>query len=307
VSSHRLSGVLPVIATPFSPDWEIDRDALGGEIDWIFANGAHGLTVAMVSEIQRLSVEEREYLNAATVELAAGRGPVVVSVGAESTVIATRLAAAAARAKASAVMAAPPLLAAVSEAELRSYVRAIADACGLPVILQDASSYVGEAIPAAVQARLILELGAENLLLKPEAPPLGPTISEIAKESAQTARIFDGSGGLALMDTYLRGIVGTMPGPDLVWAVRALWDALEEGDRARALALTTHLSTLISMVPGLDGYVAFEKYMLVKQGVLPSARMRGPVAYELDDVARGLLDDLFAGLLDLVPDTIRVV
>ncbi len=304
--SDPLAGVLPVIATPFAADWSIDRAALESEVTWVLDQGADGVTVAMVSEIQRLSTAERIQLAEYTIDFAAGRGPVVISVGAESTAIAVELSRAAAAAGASAVMAAPPLLGAISTDELRRYLEAIAAASGVPVILQDASAYVGEPIAADVQATLVREFGAHQLLLKPEAPPLGPTISAISKLSDGTARIFDGSGGLALMDTYLRGIVGTMPGPDLIWAVRALWDALEAGDHTKALGITTHLSTLISMVPGLDGYVAFEKYMLVKQGVIPHDRMRGPVTFQLDDVARQILDMLYDGLVALtghVPTT----
>lgn len=299
MSSDLLAGVLPVIATPFASDWSIDESALADEIDWVFEQGADGLTVAMVSEIQRLSTTERIHLGERTVALAAGRGPVVLSVGAESTPVAVEFARAAGACGASAVMAAPPLLGAISMSELRGYLRAIADAAGIPVILQDASAYVGDPIASDIQAALVAEFGADFLYLKPEAPPLGPTISAINEASNGTARIFDGSGGLALMDTYLRGIVGTMPGPDLTWAVRALWDALEKGDDELALGITTHLSTLISMVPGLDGYVAFEKYMLVKQGVIPNDRMRGPVTFVLDDVARGILDRLYEGLRGL--------
>jgi 4-hydroxy-tetrahydrodipicolinate synthase len=297
--SHPLTGILPVIATPFAADWSIDSGALEAEIDWIFEQGADGLTVAMVSEIQRLSTTERIDLAEQTIRAAAGRGAVVISVGAESTPIAVELARAAAAAGASAVMAAPPLLGSISTDELRRYLEAIASASGVPVILQDASAYVGAPIQAEVQAALVREFGPTSLLLKPEAPPLGPTISAIARASAGQALIFDGSGGLALMDTYLRGVIGTMPGPDLTWAVRALWDALEIGDQGTALGITTHLSTLISMVPGLDGYVAFEKYMLVKQGVIPSDRMRGPVSFEIDDVARTILDRLYDGLVIL--------
>jgi len=293
VTRHALQGVLPVIATPFAEDWSIDRGELAAGIDFAFDQGAHGITVAMVSEIQRLATDEREALNAAATAAAAGRGPVILSVGAESTPIAVRLARGAADAGADAVMATPPLQGSTSIDELRRYLAAILDASRLPTILQDASSYVGAPIPSDTQAELVREFGPERLLLKPEAPPLGPTTSAIAEASGGTARIFDGSGGVALMDTHRRGIVGTMPGPDLVWALRALWDALESGDDARAHEISAPLTMLISMVTGLDGYVAFEKHMLVKQGVFSSTRMRGPVFYRIDAETGRLLDELF--------------
>jgi dihydrodipicolinate synthase/N-acetylneuraminate lyase len=288
-----LQGVLPVIATPFDSEFKIDFAVLGAEVDWLLGNGADGVVVAMVSEIQRLSTAERQRLNDATCALVNGRGPVVVSVGAESTAMAVELAREARSSGATAVMAAPPLLTSIDENGLRSYLDAIMGAAEMPVILQDASAYVGNAIDPRLQAKLVDEYGAENLFLKPEATPIGPMVTAIHEAGASDVRIFDGSGGLALVDTYARGIAGTMPGPDLVWALRALWDALEAGDRQRSIAISSPLAMLQSMVPGLDAYVAFEKYLLVRQGVLPSARVRGPVGFVLDGVERCLADALF--------------
>src|SRR5665213_3392509 len=79
-----LSGVLPVVQVPFLPDFSFDLEALRREVDWLFANGVQGLVVGMVSEVQRLADAERDRLHTSLVAMAAGRGPVVASVGAES-------------------------------------------------------------------------------------------------------------------------------------------------------------------------------------------------------------------------------
>ena len=289
----NLGGVLPVIATPFDSDMRIDLGALAGEVDWMFHSGADGIVVAMVSEIQRMSISERQQLNDEVCELVRGRGPVVASVGAESTKLAAELARQARLGGATAVMAAPPLLTRTSEDGLRAYLDAILAAAQLPVILQDASGYVGNAISPGIQAALVDEYGASKLFLKPEAVPIGPMVTLIHQAAESEVRIFDGSGGLALVDAHARGIVGTMPGPDLVWALRALWDALESDDHERAIAISSPLAMLQSMVSSLDAYVAFEKYLLVKQGVIPSARMREPVQFALDGATQALVDTLF--------------
>ena len=288
-----LGGVLPVVATPFDDKMMIDFEILCTEVDWLLDNGADGLTVAMVSEIQRLSTLERERLNDSVCSFVGGRVPVVVSVGAESTAIAVELSRAARHSGATAVMAAPPLLTSVDESGLRLYLDAIMSTAEMPVVLQDASAYVGNAIDPRLQGKLVDDYGADNLFLKPEAAPIGPMVTAIHEAAASNIRIFDGSGGLALVDTHARDITGTMPGPDLVWALRALWDALEAADSQRAIAISSPLAMLQSMVPGLDGYVAFEKHLLVRQGVLVSERARGPVGFALDEVERYLADTLF--------------
>jgi amidohydrolase family protein len=96
-------------------------------------------------------------------------------------------------------------------------------------------------------------------------------------------------------------LLGTMPGPDLNWAIRRLRDALVADDAPSALEITSSLSTLISMASGLDGYVAFGNYLLAQQGVIGNDRMRGPVGFRLDAVTRRLIDVQITRLRELVP------
>src|SRR5204862_4118708 len=108
-SECKLAGVLPVFQTPYHADESVDFAILEREIDWLFDRGADGITMAMVSEVLRLSHAERMGVAVAACRAAGGRGPVVVSVGAESSHIAEELARHAESVGAAAVMATPPL------------------------------------------------------------------------------------------------------------------------------------------------------------------------------------------------------
>ncbi|GIT31858.1 MAG: hypothetical protein Ct9H300mP1_39040 [Planctomycetaceae bacterium] len=70
-----------VFQLPYHVDESIDFDTLGLEIDHVFAAGADGLVMAMVTEVLRLTEAERHEVAGFTCQAAAGRGPVVVSVG----------------------------------------------------------------------------------------------------------------------------------------------------------------------------------------------------------------------------------
>ena len=59
---QELAGVLPVFQTPFNDDERIDLPTLQKEIEWLYECGADGIVMAMVSEVLRLSSEEREQL-----------------------------------------------------------------------------------------------------------------------------------------------------------------------------------------------------------------------------------------------------
>src|SRR6187401_360047 len=213
---HELRGVLPVFQTPWLADETLDLETLKREIAWLYDCGAHGIVMAMVSEILRLSSEEREELAAAACRFGKERGVVVISVGAESSKVAERYSKHAEGAGADAVMAIPPVSTAIGEGELLAYYTRIIQAIRLPVIVQDASGYVGKPMPIAMQAKLLEEFGPDRVLYKPEASPIGPKLSELRDATKGRAKVFEGTGGIALVDSFKRGIVGTMPGADLV-------------------------------------------------------------------------------------------
>ncbi len=296
--SPSLQGVLPVLQTPFDPNDQIDWPVLRREIRWVLRQGAQGVCAAMVSEWLRLTQEERLAYMHEMVQTVEGRGVVVASVGAESTFEARLLAREAQKAGCSALMAIPPISQPLGMQALEDYFRAIAEEVPLPLVVQDASSYVGEPLPLELMVRLLERYGPEKILFKPEAAPLGPNVSALLEATSGKARIFDGSGGIALVDTFRRGIVGTMPGADLVPALVRLWSALQQGQEPEIYRIYLPLAALVAlqMQGGLDGFLEVEKYLLVRQGVFSSARCRAPQAYRLDPATQQEVDRLFERL-----------
>ena len=287
-----LSGVLPVFQTPFHDDESIDFETLRREIDWLFDRGADGIVMAMVSETLRLSTDERQSLAEHACRCGLSRGSVVISVGAESAHTAERLARHAADVGATALMAIPPISVAVGEDEQLRYFERLLRAVPIPLVVQDASGYVGRPMSIALQSRLWREFHP-RVLFKPEAVPIGPRLSKLRDATDGQAAVFEGSGGIALVDSFRRGIVGTMPGADLIDALVALWRALQAGDEQRAYEISLPLSALVALQTGLDGFLAVEKYLLHKQGIFPNTLVRGPVAFKLDEETRREVDRLF--------------
>jgi len=290
--NDQLAGVLPVISTPFRDDDTIDQLSLEREIDWLIDCEVDGLTIAMVSEVLKLGDAERRELTDMVVALAAGRCPVIASVGAESTRVAVTHARAAESAGVAAVMAIPPMAVALPDHEIERYYRAILDSVGVPVVVQDASGYVGRALPISLYMSLLESYGPERVLFKPEAVPIGPRLSELHSVSDGRARVFEGTGGLSLVDSYQRGIVGTMPGAEIPWAIVALWRALSSNDWPMINRIQGPLSALISIQTSLDSFIAVEKHLLVRQGVFESTHRRGPLGYELDQQTTAEVDRL---------------
>ena len=293
-----LHGILPVLQTPFHGDGTIDRVTLQREIDWALQTGADGVVVAMVSELLRLGCHGRQELASLVCQGTRGRGYTVISVGAESTVEAVEYARHAESLGASAVMAIPPVATALGNAATREYFAAIAGSVSIPLVVQDASSYVGTAIDMGVYLSLLEQFGPDRVFFKPEASPLGPNLSRFRDATQGKARIFEGSGGINLVDCYRRGIVGTMPGTDLLDGIVALWKALAAGDEDRTYQLSLPIGALVALQlqGGLDGFLAIEKYLLQKRGIFTNTLQIEPTGWRLDAETQAEVDRLFARL-----------
>ena len=290
---REVQGVLPVLSTPFNATDEIDRIVLIREIEWIMEMGADGVATGMVSEILRLSSDERmllhEIVGERTKELG---GVVVLSSGGDTTGQAIKYVKHAESCHADAVMVNPPLSTQLDDEETFRHYSSILESTEIPLIVQDASGYVGRPLSLDVQARLLAEFG-NRVYFKPEAIPIGPRLSKFLEVTHGKARVLEGSGGAALVDTFQRGIVGTMPGADTTWILVALWQALKSDDWESINMISGPLMSLLQLEHSLDAYLAVEKHLLVKQNIFINEFVREPVGYRLDDQTRREVDRLF--------------
>ena len=293
-------GIYPVLQMPLDEEENIDELTLTREIEWLLELGASGFAVAMVSEVMRFSSEERRAQWQLILKIINSRVPLVVSVGAESTAVAVRQARLAESDGASLLMATPPAIFPATSEEIYSYYRSILESVTIPVVVQDASNYMGQPIEVSLYERLLAEFGPERVQFKPEAVPVKDRVVAIQKAASGKAKVFEGQSGMDLLDTHPLGLFGTMPGSEIVWAIKALWDALEVGNTARAKEIHEAISILITFQTSLDAYVAVEKYLLVKQGIFTSARQRGPVRIILDEDTKTKIDNAFENLQQVV-------
>jgi 4-hydroxy-tetrahydrodipicolinate synthase len=292
----QLAGVFNVISTPLDNNDQIDQKILKQEIDWLIKCGSNGAVLAMVSEVLRFSAAERRVQWQLSLEYLSGRIPLVVSVGAESAAIAVGLAKDAQKDGATAVMATPPSAFVASADEVKNYYQRIIEAVDITVIVQDASNYLGAPIELDTYVELIDKYGDERVQFKPEAKPVKDRLEQLNKISNNRARVFEGQGGIDLLDTHPLGVKGTMPGAEVPWAIVGLWKALENKDLSAAQAIHTPLAKLISYQTTLDAYVAVEKYLLVKQGVFVNTNQRGPVGFKLDQETKNKIDLAYSEL-----------
>ena len=75
----------------------------------------------------------------------------------------------------------------------------------------------------------------------------------------------------------------------------ALWKALKRGDEAAAYAIYYPICAIVvlQLQAGLDGFLAIEKYLMVKRGLFKSEKRRQPFSWSLDAETAQEIDRLF--------------
>ena len=116
---------------------------------------------------------------------------------------------------------------------LVSYYVRIAEAAGIPIMLQDAPQLTGVSMSPALWAR-IAESTPRLRYVKAEGAPQGPTISETLRLCGDRVGVFCGWGGLSLLDALERGAIGNMPAPNFTRFFADVQRFWESGDRQRA-------------------------------------------------------------------------
>ncbi|MEU1253598.1 dihydrodipicolinate synthase family protein [Streptomyces chartreusis] len=156
-----LTGVVPPVCTPLTPDREVDVPSLRRLIDHLMEGGVHGLFVlGSTSEVAYLTDRQRRLVVDTAVRHAAGRLPVLAGVIDMTTPRVLDHVREVTEAGADAVVATAPFYARTHPAEIAHHYRLIATACPVPVIAYDLPSGVHTKLPAEV----VLDLAAEGVL-----------------------------------------------------------------------------------------------------------------------------------------------
>ena len=276
--SPDLTGVFPILATPFRDDGSIDFESQERLVEDLLVQGASGLGLfGNASEGYTLFDDERRELLRRIVRTVSGRVPLVVSSGHTGTDAAVRLSREAEDAGAAALMVLPPYLLKPDGEGLMVYFDAISKALRIPIMVQDAPLMTQVSMPAALLARMGREIERVTLV-KVEAPPTAPKISALREMAGDALTLFGGLNGQFLIEEFQRGARGTMPNSDITRVYVSIWKSLCAGETAQAWNLFARALPLIrfELQPGLG--VSASKHNLVRRGVIRSARVRHPSA-----------------------------
>lgn len=297
-SSASLSGVFPVLPTPFDDAGRPDEAALRGLVRYLIACGVDGITYpGVASEVGQLTPTERLALTAAVLDETAGRVPVIAGASSSQPATTIEIARAAIAQGAAALMVAVPPDRPTAAAQIE-YFREVSQAVpGAVLMLQNVPQPVGAGLDPEAVLEVLRAVPAIRYV-KEETLPSGQRLSVLrAHGPATLAGVFGGAGGRYITDELRRGAAGTMPAIELAEVHVALFASHRAGDERRVRELFTR------MLPVLNVQAVFRwsltKYVLSRRGLLASQHQRaaGP---RLDALDRADVDAFLSDIEDLL-------
>ncbi len=257
-------GSIPALVTPFK-NGELDLETLKKLVEWHIGEGSHGFVpVGTTGESPTLSHAEHDAVVETVVRAAAGRVPVIAGAGSNNTLESIRLAKAAEKAGADAILVVTPYYNKPTQRGLIAHFTAVHDACTLPIIIYNIPGRsVVDMTPETMGelAKLPRIVGVKDATgdlarVPKQRITCGPDFIQISGEDA-TALGYNAHGGVGCIS------VTANVAPKLCAEFQ---EATLAGDYGKALAYQDRLMPLhiaIFVEPGLAG----AKYAMSKLGL----------------------------------------
>jgi 4-hydroxy-tetrahydrodipicolinate synthase len=277
------SGAITAMVTPFQ-NGQVDENRLREQIEFQIRGGIDALVpMGTTGESPTLGMDEHVRVLEATVEIVAGRVPVIAGTGANSTTEALELHTAAKRAGASASLSVNPYYNKPNAEGLYRHFMTLADAVDLPIVLYNIPGRTGITMTAATVARLFQH---PNVVAIKEATGIVDMASEILSLCDITVLSGDDSLTLPLMSIGARGVISVAS--NLVPSrVKSLTQLASAGNFAAAREVHQDLFPLIKAL-FLDGNPPGIKHAMKLAG-LDSGEMRLPM-WEANDATKAAIE-----------------
>lgn len=293
--TNTLSGILPVVPTPYQDGGGVDEGAMARLVEYAIGSGVDGLVFpGFASEVEHLTAQERRDLLGTVVHETAGKVPIIAGASAETAEDVIDHGKVASELGVRWLMIQPPKSIG-SDAEavivfLGQVAAALPDA---RIILQNAPAPRGSDLsPATILdvARAVPQVA----YVKEETLPAGPAISEIMAHKPGTLLGAIGGGGARyVLDEYARGACAAMPAIEISGEHVELDRAWRSGNQAKAREI--YVKTLPLLALQAVYRMRLTKHVMIQRGVLENTIVRAPTP-ELDELATA---DIDANLLEL--------
>lgn len=202
-------GVYAALVTPMDDRQEVDCDELGNMVDYLIAEGVHGLIpLGSTGEYYALSDRERQTVLQVTLDAAKGRVPVLAGTNAGSTRQVIEFSRQVEQAGANGLLIAPPYYSLPTLDELFEHFRMINDAVGIPIMLYNYPGRTGVDMTVDFLESLT---ALDHIQYVKESTGDITRISELIRRCGSRLGIFCGCDTIAF-ESFALGAIGWVGG-----------------------------------------------------------------------------------------------
>ena len=282
-----MRGIVTVLNTPFDQDGRVDDRALQRHAQLALEAGVAGFLVpAFASEVSVLTDEEKRRMVAAVVEVAKGKATVVGGGTADSQADRLRTGETLARLGCDVVLFSQPY---ASTDRYLAETADLADACGLPLMIQDWSAD-GRGVPVAALVQAFETIDAVRYV-KIETIDSGPKFTALKAATGGRLHVSGGWTVMQLIEALDRGVDAFMP-TSLHRIYVHIYNAYHGGDRAGAVEVFRKALPILAFAnQHLEHSIHFFKRQLWRRGLYPTPDLRNP-KFAFDAVHQTIADDL---------------
>lgn len=274
MTSPALTGIVPVLPTPFLPDEGLDLESLEKLVRFCARAGFSAVCLpAYASEFYKLDRGERLQVVKTAVSGAAGTIQVIAQSNHHSAMQAARIAARNEEIGADIISVAIPRLFDIGRRDVYAFVSAVLSATSLPVLVQDFNP--GGPTIDGQTARLLNQKHPNFRYLKLEQPLMAPKVAEILHATGGAVQVLEGWGGLYLLEGIEAGICGAMPALGVADLLQEVYEVAAGGDLHGASDLFEDvLPYLVFSLQNMELLLYMEKRLLVRRGLLAHSTVR---------------------------------
>ncbi len=301
-SESPLTGVVPIIPTPFLENEEIDEAALRRLVEFAISSGLQAVCLpAYASEFYKLTDEEKLGVVKIAVDQAAGRTRIIAQSNSPSLKIAITLAQANVSAGADVISLAVPRIFSLPETSVVAYLSGFLESVpDTPVLIQDFNP--GGASLSVPLINSLRKAHPNFKYLKLEEPLCAPKFEDIIKTTEGTVGVFEGWGGLYFMELIPIGISGVMPGLGVSDILQKVFELRKKGENDKAFEVFERVMPQIFFsLQNMELFHYAEKELLMARGVLTSSHSR-KAAYIPDQSTVSYIRELNKRIVALAQD-----
>jgi 4-hydroxy-tetrahydrodipicolinate synthase len=291
MTNTELSGVCPIVDTPFTDNGDVDYDSLENLCTTLIENSCDALALfGFASEFYKLTDSEREVMAERVIDICdESEVPSIVSVTAQSTALAVEEARLFADLGADVLMVLPPYVRDPPTDAIYDHLVAVGEAVDIPVMVQYAPGSTGITMSPSFFADLYEEVETIDYF-KIECAPPGKFISRLHDLTDDEANILVGRAGYEMIETYDRGATGVMPASAMHDIYVQIHEAYHDGRRETAVDIHSDLVAVLNQLTKVG--IQWEKRILADRGIIDSPHCRGPED-SLDETYEAIYEEYY--------------